>query len=166
MDEFSSRVTPIDDSYPTCEFTRCIFVIYNLEPDLVTQSLGLAATSSQKKGVPKVMPNGRLHIPTISNWLLSSENQVSSKDIRRHLDWLLDKLEPALKQLSEFQKLPDSKMAIRCVWWSASGNGGPTLWPEQMMRMAKLNLECTFSFADYSEDRKGASDKPKNDYNI
>jgi hypothetical protein len=166
MDMLSSRVTPVDDSYPTCERTECTFAVYDLEPDLVTQLLCLGASRSQKKGIAKIMPNGTLHIPTISSWLLSSENQVASKDVRKHIDWLLDRIEPVSNQLQKLQQLPDTKMAIRCVWWSASGGGGPTLWPEQMERMAKLNLECSFSFADYSENRDFGPERLYNDYNI
>lgn len=149
MNEILSRMTPINDEYPTCERTEATLAIYNIDPDLVSKKIGVSPTSTQKKGIPKVMPNGSLHIGTIDNWLLSSEDYVSSKDLRRHLDWILDKIEPFAEQLKELQQLPDVKMAIRVVWWSADGGGGPTLWPEQMERMAKLNLECTFSFAYY-----------------
>ncbi|WP_276207925.1 hypothetical protein [Vibrio neptunius] len=34
-------------------------------------------------------------------------------------------------------------MTVNCNWWS-SGSAGPTLWPEQMSILAKLNLECAF----------------------
>ena len=117
------------------------------------QKIGVSPTSVQKKGVPKVMPNGNVHVGTIHNWLLSSKDSVSSKDLRRHLDWVLDRIEPFAEQLKELQQLPDVKMTVRCVWWSSDGGGGPTLWPEQMMRMAKLNLEFTVSFAYYGNNK-------------
>jgi hypothetical protein len=43
-------------------------------------------------------------------------------------------------------------MNVNCVWWSRYGDGGPTLWPEQMLRLAQLNLECSFEFAYYEDD--------------
>ena len=35
-------------------------------------------------------------------------------------------------------------MGIDCVWRSLAGHGGPVLWPEQMKKMSRLNLECSF----------------------
>ena len=34
-------------------------------------------------------------------------------------------------------------MSVNCIWWSR-GTGGPTIWPEQMAVLAKLNLELSF----------------------
>lgn len=155
MDELSSRDTPLDDSDPSCERTEATLAIYNFDPDLVTQRLGVMPTSSQKVGVPRVMHRGVPVMGTVNSWLLSSENHVTSKDLRRHLDWLLDRVEPAGAQLRELQQHPDVRMAVRCVWWSALGRaGGPTLWPEQMARMAQLNLEIGFTFAYYGDDEE------------
>jgi hypothetical protein len=151
MTDLSSRLTPINDLYPTCELTYATLAIGYIDPDLITKKLNLTPTRIQKKGIPRVMANGKTRIGNIDNWLLSSKNEISSKDIRRHIDWLLDLIEPTTSQLLEIQLIDGVKMSIRCVWWSAHGEGGPTLWPEQMERMAKLNLECTFSFAWYGD---------------
>lgn len=152
MNKVSSRFTPINDSDPDCDRTVATLAIYHIDPILVTQKLNLVPTGGQKKGFPKVMRSGKTEIGTIDSWLLSSENHTSSKDVRKHLNWLLDQIEPVAKQLKELQQLPEVKMTIWCVWWSASGGGGPTLWPEQMERMGKFNLECNFSFAHYDEE--------------
>ena len=153
MNSLSSRLTPVHDLDSSCDFTRATLCIYNIDPDVVTQKIGVIPTDSQKKGVPGIMPSGVERIGRIDSWVLSSEDSnISSKDLRTHLDWLLDKTEPAAIQLQELQQIPDAKMAIRCVWWSAYGDGGPSLWPEQMERMAKLNLECGIRFAYYGKD--------------
>ena len=47
-------------------------------------------------------------------------------------------------------------MTVQCIWWSATGQGGPTLWPEQMRLLAALNPECSFDvslFGDEGEER-------------
>jgi hypothetical protein len=36
------------------------------------------------------------------------------------------------------------RMEVCCRWDSASGHGAPTLDPEQMRRLAELNLPCGF----------------------
>ncbi len=153
MNDLSSRFTPIDDSDPSCERTDATLAIYHVDPTLVTEKLSVTPTSSQGIGVARVMPSGKEVIGTTNSWLLSSEKEVISKDLRRHLDWLLDRLEPTGAQLRELQQFPGAKMTIWCVWWSAVGRaGGPTLWPEQMDRLARLNLEIGFTFAYYGDD--------------
>jgi hypothetical protein len=151
MSELSSRFTPLDDDYETCEKTNVTLAIYHIDPDVVTSKLCLKPNTIQKIGVPRTMPSGVVRIGKMNSWLFSSENELVSKDLRRHLDWILDKIEPISTQLIELQQIPKTRMALRCVWWSAYGEGGPTLWPEQMGRIAKLNLECTFSFSWYGD---------------
>jgi hypothetical protein len=65
---------------------------------------------------------------------------------RRHLDCLLAQIEPAADALRLRQGEHGVTMTVNCIWWSRAGQGGPSLWPEQMSRMAALNLECTWIF--------------------
>ncbi|MEW5959070.1 MAG: DUF4279 domain-containing protein [Chloroflexota bacterium] len=153
----SIRGTPYDDEYATCEFTYAKLRVYpgKLDPMSVTQYLGITPTSTMTEGEHIVNSLGRERIVPQNGWFLSSEGQVSSKDVRRHLDWLLDRLEPISERLKGLQEQPEVKMYIVCIWWSAYGQGGPTLWPEQMKRMAEMNLECGFDiyfFGDEEED--------------
>ncbi|OGO23028.1 MAG: hypothetical protein A2144_11685 [Chloroflexi bacterium RBG_16_50_9] len=153
MNQLSSRLTPINDLDISCDRAEATFCIYNIDPEFVTKKLNVMPTSSQKIGISRIMPSGKKRIGKVDSWLLSSEaSHVSSKDIRTHLDWLLDKVKNAAAPIKELQEMPNAKMSIQCTWWSADGGGGPTLWPEQMKRMAKLNLECGFNFAYYGND--------------
>ena len=153
MNELSSRFTPINDAAPSCDETWASLCIYNIDPDLVTNKLGIKPTGGQKKGVPSIVPSGKEIIGRINSWVLSSHNYVTSKDIRAHLDWVLDKIEPVIPVLKELQRLPNVQMVIRCVWWSAESDGGRlTLWPEQMGRMAEANLEFSLSISYYGDD--------------
>ena len=132
-----SRRTPYNDNYGTCERTCAKLLIYPGNCDLaeVTRCLQIepTETSAPKVGTKRV-----------SGWFLSSESAILSKDLRRHLDWLLSILEGAKEELLALQQRPNVKMAVSCVWWSAYGHGGPALWPEQMAQLAELNLECAF----------------------
>lgn len=158
-----SRFTPINDLDPSCSLTHVMLCIYHIDPDLVNQKLNILPTHQQKKDALSILPRGEKIINAISSWVLDSERNVSSKDTRTHLNWLLDKLEPVGAEILELQRITDVKMTIRCIWFSAEGLGGPTIWPEQMEKMAKLNLECAFSFADYSEDNNKESGTQGND---
>ncbi len=158
MSKFNSRFTPYDDSYPTCEYTYAELRIYpgELSPDFVTKWLDIIPTAFQNRGDIRITSSNREHKVKSNGWFLSSENQQSSKDIRRHLDWLLDKLEVASSQLKNLQQQPGVTMVINCIWWSAHGQGGPTIWPEQMKKMAEMNLEYSFdiSFFGFYEENK------------
>jgi hypothetical protein len=123
-----------------------------MDPEIVTSQLGVNPTSLNKKGEKRVNSLGRTREVPLNGWFLSSESDISSRDLRRHLDWLLDKIEPSAPQLSKLQTAPGLTMLINCIWWSATGQGGPTLWPEQMQRLAALDLECSFDISFFGED--------------
>ena len=76
-------------------------------------------------------------------WFLSSKLSVDSKNVRRHLDWVLDQLggrRVALRDLAE----RGAKLDVNCYWVSASGHGGPMLSPPQLTKLADLEIELQF----------------------
>lgn len=150
----TSRRTPINDEYPTCERTFVTLRIYPgaTDPAEVSRRLGIDPTSVRIKDGEAKNSLGRTRVHPVNAWFLSSENVVHSKDVRRHLDWILDLVEPTAERLLELQRESDVRMTVNCTWWSAGGQGGPTLWPEQMARLARLNLECTFDISFYGLD--------------
>ena len=111
----------------------------------------LEPTTTYTIGEKKTNQFGDVKTVSVNSWLLSSENVITSKDLRHHLDWLLKTVEPARQQLRKVQQLPDIKMTTNCLWWS-TGHGGPALWPEQMRRLADLNLECSFDIYFFEDD--------------
>jgi hypothetical protein len=142
MSEISSRYTPINDSNPLCDRIRVLLCIYSIDPDFVTQKLGIQPTLRQKKDSTSTLPNGTIRIGKINSWLFSTKDFVTSKDLRTHLDWILDKIEPAKNELKELQDMPGAKMYVLCYWWSKEVRTGAfAIWPEQMERLARLNLE-------------------------
>lgn len=150
----SKRLTPYDDDYPTCERTAAKLLIYTeeIEPDEISDRLGISPTRMVKKGAKSVNSLGRERTAPCSYWMLDSESSVESKDLRVHLDWILDQCtgrEQALEELREVNRIRD---VISCVWWSAHGHGGPTLWPRQMEAMARLNLECGFDIYFFGDN--------------
>lgn len=80
-----------------------------------------------------------------AKWLLSSENRVNSVDLRDHLDWLLERLNPVASALSELQKSNRVKMLLDCVMFF-KGGGVPKLRPDQMRTIGELNLALSFDF--------------------
>lgn len=150
----STRPTKIDDGYATCEHTYCEFVVdCVVPPQIFSKETGLDPSYSQTKNQLIRNTLGRERIAKKNIWILSSENVVPSRDIRRHLDWLLAKIYPARNALFRLREESVSFAYVNCIWHS-NGAGGPTLWPEQMSLLAELDLELTFSLY-LSDDTEG-----------
>lgn len=154
MADGTSRLTPYDDEYPTCERTTATLLVYtgDLEASCVTERLGIEPSEVRRRGERIAGGLRGTRVTPLNAWFLTSEGQTTSRDLRRHLDWLLDQIEPAAVQLAELQRESGVTMAVQCIWWSAHAQGGPTLWPEQMRRLAALDLECHFDISFYGDD--------------
>lgn len=131
------------DDYSTCSSTFATLRIYSqtVAPDEVTAALGVQPTRTLLAGEQRGGKVSNLH-----GWFLSSEGRVQSRDLRRHLDWVLDQLATGPNPTQQVMaRIPGRVWAdISCLWVSAVGHGGPTLSPKQMQRMARLGLECWF----------------------
>lgn len=154
QEPMESRRTPYDELYPTCERADAALRIYtgDLDPQEVTKRLAIKPDSVQTKGEVRGNSIGRTRIVQINGWFLSSEGKVLSKDLRHHLDWLLGIVYPGREALLGLQRTRGVRMDVNCVWWSAHGHGGPTLWPEQMHLLSDLGLECSFDVYFFGED--------------
>src|SRR5689334_22100177 len=90
-------VVPIvyNDDYATCARTYAGLDIYHddLDPDRITSLLSLRPTWTQVKGRTLLLrPGGKEFTPPIGLWCLSTKGVVDSRDVRRHMDWILDRL--------------------------------------------------------------------------
>ena len=130
---------PYNDDYATCERTYASFRVYGVPPGEVTRALALEPSDSQSEGEARTI--GSRAKP--DGWFLSSKNSIESRDVRRHLDWLLDLLGPQATALRDLRQR-GAVMDVSCFWLSASGHGGPTISPEQATKLAALDLDCWF----------------------
>jgi hypothetical protein len=134
-----------NDDYPTCSRTYATLRIYpeTLDPVELTGRLGIEPSIWQRRG-ELVNPNaGKPRTFELHGWFLYSKDSVDSKDLRRHVDWLLAILTPKGEILRSLQN-EGCRMDVCCLWDSKSGHGGPTLWPQQMAELARLNLKLWF----------------------
>jgi hypothetical protein len=143
--------------YPTCEQTHVTLRVYpeSLDPGELTARLGLEPTCWQRKGEAS-KPGGR--VASLHGWFLSSEGVLPSRDVGRHLDWLLAQLLPRAEALLALQG-EGCRLDVFCFWVSASGHGGPTVRPDQMAALARLNLELGFDvyFGGEGDGPEGAA---------
>lgn len=140
-----TRDPQYNDSYPTCEFTHAKLRVYSesMSPEQMAAALQVAPTAVQHKGDVR-NPKGRRPIPVQLNALfVESEGSVTSLDARKHIDWVLERLEGRAAQLSSLVA-QGARADITCLWISASGHGGPTLSPKQCKQLAELGLDVWF----------------------
>jgi hypothetical protein len=132
----------VASEYPTCERTYATLRIYpeSLDPSEVTARLGIEPTAWQRRGETR-RPGSRP--AKLNGWFLTSERAVDSRDVRKHLDWLLGRVGPRADALLALQA-NGCRMDVSCLWVSASGHGGPSVLPAQMRELARLNLELWF----------------------
>lgn len=135
-----------NDGYDTCATTYATFRAYTgeVEPDEVSRLLGMNPTGSVTQG--KMIVNGpaKGKISKLNGWFLSTKGQIDSKDLRRHLDSLLEILAAHGDELQTLQAMPNVTTDVSCYWLSKSGHSGPTLSPKQMRMLCQLNLEIWF----------------------
>ena len=147
---WSSRCwSMVDDDYASCARTYATLIIYpeGIDPLAVTARLGIEPTSWQRRGEP-MRSRGRAlaRIAPLSGWFLTTRGAVESKDIRRHLDWLLDRIDPVAHVIRALQA-EGCRMNVWAYWLAQSGQGGPMLSPAQMRRLADLDLELWFDIS-------------------
>jgi len=129
--------------YATCVDTYATLCIYHddLNPDAITKALGLEPSSSHRRGDVR---NPKRPIPHRTGaWLLSTEGAVTSRDVRFHIDWLLERLQSKQTALSRL-KTDGYQLVISCYWLSARGHGGPMIDPEAMRSIGELGLQLSF----------------------
>jgi hypothetical protein len=137
--------TMYDDNFPTCAVTYATLHIQHedLDPDAVSRDLDIQPTRTQRQGEPRNPRSKRPVIARFGMWSLSSEDAVHSRDVRRHIDWLIDHLQCKAKILRRL-RATGCETKISCFWVTASAHGGPTLSPFQLARLADLGLDTEF----------------------
>lgn len=122
-----------DDEYTLCGATHATLRILGLDPEEVTRTLALSPT--------RALPQDARARQAV--WLLESKPAVESKDLRRHLDWILDQLAARRDAVWELVAR-GGRVDIFCYWASARGHGGPTISPAQSKKLAELEIAVLF----------------------
>lgn len=149
------HITQPDRNYSSCERVCATLCIYPKQQSVaeVTKCLQIEPTEANVAGEKRTNVIGREYTVRWNSWLLASEDQVESLDLRDHLDWLLANLFPVREQLTALQGWEGINMTVSVNWWyAAGGGGGPVLWPRQLRGLADLNLELAITCSDYNQE--------------
>lgn len=143
-----------DHKYRSCTRTYSTLRIYPKagHPNEITKRLGIKPSSTSVAGERKILGK-----PCVNGWFLCTRGKIKSKDSRRHIDWILDKIEPVIEEILALKK-EGAFFDIMCFWGSATGNGGPTISPEQMRRLVNLDLDVWWDVYFEGEDEEAAQD--------
>lgn len=142
-----------DDAYETCVSTYASLRLFSdgVDPDSLTAILNLVPTTSFRKGEPY---GNHGHVRKFNGWLLliSSEHFIDSKDSRRHIDWILERIGNKSQELTGLRS-KGVEIDISCLWLS-KGQGGPTISPQQMTELARLGIDVWWDvYFDNSQTR-------------
>ena len=147
--------TSYDEEYSTCSYAHAWLRIMSedLNPDEVTEFLGVTPSQIQRVGEPRT--NKTTRVNKTSGWFLSTKGVLSSLDARHHLDWLLDHVANKKAEIDALRKR--QYLVDVCVRWdSKSGHGGPTLSPKQLLGFGNLGIEVWFDvyfdFDDFDDE--------------
>jgi hypothetical protein len=89
-----------------------------------------------------------------SGWFLGTKDILTSRDLRAHIEWILDALVNKKEQLNSLLE-SGHELWISCFWESASGNGGPILDHEVITYLSEFPLELHFDvWFDVGEDQQ------------
>ncbi|HEX2672673.1 MAG TPA: DUF4279 domain-containing protein, partial [Polyangiaceae bacterium] len=124
--DVSAPAAPLayEDDYASCAVTYATLRIFSdeLTPDHISGELGIQPTRSFRRGEP-ISPRVERPRPE-HGWLLCTDGLVSSRDTRRHIDWLLDNIGPKAEAFGRITN-GGSRSDIYSFWVSARGQGGP-----------------------------------------
>lgn len=94
---------------------------------------------------------GRQATSTDGGWFLESREFGTSRDLRRHLAWLLDFAEARPAALDRARS-EGWEFVVLCLWSSALGHGGPVIDAGTLGRLAALGLDLQFDIYFPSDD--------------
>jgi hypothetical protein len=118
-------------SYKSCESTYatlCIYtgdlLIHNSINNIIGDNLTSVSNRNNKYGS-----------------FVSTKDCIHTNDLRDHLYYLLNRLD--INSIAKIMEM-NCIAYISVMWVSATGNGGPILSPDLMMRLGELKLELDF----------------------
>lgn len=107
-----------------------------LNPQDVTDSLELNPSMSFKQGDWRNESDRWKH----NFWSLSSKNKVQSNDLARHLEWLINQLEPEKPRFLDILKEENIDAEISCFWILPTDHENLSLPPELVKNISELGL--------------------------
>jgi hypothetical protein len=139
-----------DDDYPTCAETYSTLRVFadDVTALEMTSALRIKPTKSFLKGEP----HSKGLFRKTHGWFYETKLLSHSKDTRRHIDLILEVLDGKQKEVESLRQR-GCKLDI-VSYWASHGQGGPALWPPQMLKLGKLGIEIWWDIYFRDKDEK------------
>lgn len=130
--------TYFNHDFKSCSRTYATLCIYHdsADPQMISDMLQLNPDKMLKIG--DVIRSGKTAIS--SGWFLGTKDLLQSRDVRYHIEWILNQLNQKKDKIKTLYGL-GFKMKILCFWESSSGNGGPVFDHEFICRLSEFPLD-------------------------
>lgn len=131
-----------DDDYVGCEKTYASLRIQHdtLDPDYISTLLQITPSWSWIKGI--ILP-GKTRPTRTGIWGISSEDHIHSREVRRHIDWIMEKVRYKSDSIRELQQ-NGYKIDVFCFWSMSGTMAGLELSPHNCRDLAELNIPIGF----------------------
>jgi hypothetical protein len=113
-----------------------------LNPQEVTESLGLSPSMSFKRGDWRNEKDQWKH----NFWSLSSQHKIHSSNLATYLEWLLNQLEPIKPSFLEILNKKEIEAEISCFWIFPNNHDNLVLGPELIRKVTELGLGLSIEF--------------------
>ena len=123
---------------PRCR-TQAYFAIRGdgLIPQRITSELGIKPSSASKKGDTRSTSRG-VFTSLWGGWALWSKGHVRDRDVRRHLEYLLRRLEPVAHVIEKYKSDPSLDVFVRISFEPQNLEGGISVSADLLGRICRL----------------------------
>lgn len=113
----------------------------SFDPKEISEILNLTPQIWMKKG--NQSEDGS--VDPFGSWSFDTSDDVDSKDIVEHIQWLLNKIEPRKAQFLELMSNNEFEARINCFWIMEKSNEILTLSPQIIFQLSSLKIKVEFS---------------------
>ncbi|PKN92320.1 MAG: hypothetical protein CVU44_14360 [Chloroflexi bacterium HGW-Chloroflexi-6] len=118
----------------------------NLNPQKVTEALRISATRSFQRGDMRKDGTSWPH----GIWFIDSKERIQSLDPTKHIEWILEQIEPVQGKLAEIVQEQSLDAELNVFWIMPTSHEYLILRPDMLRRISATNLHLEFSL--YSPD--------------
>lgn len=116
----------------------------HFDPDSFSAAIGLDPSRQFSPGQPRPKPTSRPNPTSPGLWSLESPLPETAP-LADHLNWLLDRLSPCAAALHAYlAAAPDVSANFYIGYSLLDHQGGPTLTPDLLTRLAEFGIEVQF----------------------
>lgn len=149
-----------EDEHPCMIEAHAHFVLDGsaFDPDEVTRRLALTPTLVIRAGDDRRTVSGRVldGAYEFSKWMIETDGRLASTSLERHLNVLLELLEPHAGEIEQLRSELSCDTRFECYFVAStdviSRFQGPGFSTATLARIVKLGADLTFDFATLSRD--------------